>query len=341
MNRTTLEISWASLWRTFLFVLIVAVFYLGRQIILGLFLAIIISSGVEGIVDAFERIGIPRSVGVILVFLTAIVVVLALAYSIVPFAIVEVNTILASAGKSASTTSNLAFLASLKASQSASSLVSQISTHFLAGTGTPLDFFSNTLGSFGLAIAVLFSSFYLSLSHDGVERFIKIIIPPDYEATALDLYERSRKKIGSWFRAQLILSAIMGFLVWGGLTLIGVPYAFLIGCLAAVFELVPFIGPIIAGAIGVVSGLSVSPVLGIYALIFFVVAQQFESNILVPLFSRRSVDLHPVIVIVALLIGAEAGGFLGVVIAVPAAAVFQEVIQDWSSRKRAGAAGAA
>jgi predicted PurR-regulated permease PerM len=335
MNRTTLEISWASLWRIFLFVLIVVIFYLGRQIILGLFLAIIISSGVEGIVDFLERARIPRSVGVILVFLIAILIILALAYSIVPFAIVEINTILASAGKSVAATGNLAFLASLKTSQSASGLVSKLSTQFLAGTGTPLDFFASTLGSFGLAIAVLFSSFYLSLSHDGVERFIKIIIPPDYEATALDLYERSRKKIGSWFRAQLVLSLLMGLLVWGGLTLISVPYAFLIGCLAAVFELVPFIGPIIAGAIGVVSGLTVSPTLGIYALIFFVAAQQFESNILVPLFSRRSVDLHPVIVIVALLIGAEAGGFLGIVIAVPAAAVFQEVIQDWSSKKRA------
>jgi predicted PurR-regulated permease PerM len=335
MNRTTLEISWATLWRIFLFVVIVTIFYLGRQIILGLFLAIIISSGVEGMVDGLERVGLPRSVGVILIFLLAILAILALAYSIVPFAIVELNTILAGAGKSAGATGNLAFLLSLKTSQSASGLVSKISSQFLTGTGTPLDFFSSTLGNVGLAIAVLFSSFYLSLSHDGVERFIKIILPPDYETNALDLYERSRKKMGSWFRAQLVLSLIMGLLVWGGLTLVGVPYAFLIGCLAGVFELVPFIGPIISGAIGVVAGLTVSPTLGIYALIFFVAAQQFESNILVPLFSRHSVDLHPVIVIAALLIGAEAGGFLGIVIAVPAAAVFQEVIQDWSSKKRA------
>ena len=93
MNRTTFEISWGSLWRIFAFVLIVAIFYLGRQIILGLFLAIIISSGVEGIVDLLEHARIPRSVGVILVFLVAIFIVLGLAYSVVPFAIVELNTI--------------------------------------------------------------------------------------------------------------------------------------------------------------------------------------------------------------------------------------------------------
>ena len=109
---------------------------------------------------------------------------------------------------------------------------------------------------------------------------------------------------------------------------------FLIGILAAVFELVPFIGPIVSGAFAVVAALGTSAQLAIYTLIFFVIAQQFESNILVPIFSKRSVDLHPVIVITALLIGAEVGGFLGMVIAVPAAAVFQEVVEEWSVKKR-------
>ena len=305
MNKTTFEISWMSLWRILFFVLFVTVFYLGRQVVLGLFLAIIISSGVEGMVDGLERIGLPRSIGVILIFLVAILGIVALAYSIVPFVIVELNTIFAGVGKTATATGSLGLLLSLRTSQSAAGIVSKLSSQFFSGSGTPLDFFSNTLGGFGLAISVIFSSFYLSLSHDGVERFIKVITPPDYESTVLRVYTRSRKKIGYWFRAQIVLSILMGFLVGGGLTLLGVPYAFLIGCLAGVFELVPFIGPIVSGAIGVVSALAVTPVLALYTLFFFLAAQQLESNILVPLFNKRAVDLHPVIVIVALLIGAE------------------------------------
>ena len=183
-------------------------------------------------------------------------------------------------------------------------------------------------------VSVVASSFYLCLSRDGVERFIKTISPVAYESTALRIYERSRRKIGSWFRMQLILSCIMGVIVWGGLAFLGVQGALLIGLLAAVFELVPFIGPIVSGAFAVVSALGTSPQLALYTLIFFVIAQQFESNILVPILSKRSVDLHPVIVITALLIGAEVGGFLGMVIAVPLAAVFQEVVEEWSVKKR-------
>ncbi|MDE2019042.1 MAG: AI-2E family transporter [Patescibacteria group bacterium] len=336
MDKHIVEISWASLWRIAIFALIIAVFYLGRQIILGLFLAIIISSGVEGMVDAMERKGLPRSVGVILIFVIAVLGVILIAYTLVPFIIVELNTIFVTIGKLPEASGSLGFLLSLQTAHSATAVLKQLSNALFSGTGTPLDFLTSTLGNVGLAVSVVASSFYLSLTRDGVERFIKVVVPPEYEADVLRVYERSRRKIGSWFRAQLILSVIMGGIVWGGLTILGVPYALLIALLAALFELIPFIGPIVSGAIAVVAALGVSASLAIYTLIFFIIAQQFESNILVPIVSRRAVDLHPVIVIVALLIGAEVGGFLGIVISVPAAAVFQEVIQEWSSKKRAG-----
>jgi predicted PurR-regulated permease PerM len=335
IERNSVEISWGSLWRIAVFSVFAIVIYLGHEIVLGLFLAIVISSGFEGIIDVIERrLHVPRSLGVVLVFLIAILLVAVVFYAVLPFAIVELNTIALTAGKSSATTSGgLGLLLSLRTSQSASSVINKISTQIFSGNGS-LGIFSGALGSLGLIISVIASSFYLSLTRDGVERFIKIIAPVAYEPAALRIYERSRRKIGSWFRMQLVLSLIMGAIVWGGLTLLGVQGAFLIGLLAATFELVPFIGPIVAGAFAVVSALGTSPQLAVYTLIFFVIAQQFESNILVPIFNRRAVDLHPVIVITALLIGAEMAGFLGMVIAVPAAAVFQEVVEEWSVKKR-------
>lgn len=331
MERRIFDITWETLWRVLFFVVVVAVLYQGRQILLGLFLAIIISSGLEGLVNALAKIGLPRSISVILIFLVAVIAAIVILYAVVPILIVELNTIFASSGSNVS--GGLGFILSLK-SQSTSTAISNLSSEFLNG-GSPFNFFSNALGSFGLAVAVIISSFYLSLSEDGVERFIKVVIPPDYEPAALKIYGHSRRLIGSWFRTQLLLSLVMGIIVWLGLSILHVPYAFLIAFIAALFELVPFVGPIISGAVGVVTALTVSTSLALYTLIFFLIAQQLESNILVPILNRRSVGLHPVLVIIALLIGAEIGGFLGIVIAVPAAAVFQEVVQEWSSKQRA------
>ncbi len=331
MEKIKLEITWSSLWRIFVFGLAVWLFYVGHQVFMGIFLAVIISSGLEGIADRLERWGIPRVVAVILVFLVIVLAVILLLYAIVPLALVQLNTILSNLGAG-----NPAgdFFLSLKSSKSFSGAISGISSAVFSGDTTPLDFFSNALGGFGLAFAVVISSFYLSISRDGVERFIKVVTPPDYEDVTLRLYERSKRKLGSWFHMQFFLTVTMGVVVGVGLWLLHVPYAFFIGCLAGLFELVPFLGPILAGAIGVFTAASISTSLAISALVFFVIAQQFESNVLVPLLSRRSVGIHPVVAIVALLIGADVAGVLGIVIAVPAAAIFQEIIEEWSSAKR-------
>src|SRR3989344_3688192 len=201
-----------------------------------------------------------------------------------------------------------------------------------------VDLFSGAVGSVSIALAVLISSFYLCLSRDGVERFIRAVFPLDYEKQALKIYENSKRKIGHWFRTQIILSIIMGFSVWGAMAALGVKHAFLLGVVAGIFEIVPFVGPILSGAIAVLVALSTSVPLGIYALIVFLILQQLESNILVPLLMKRSVGLHPVIVIISLFIGGEVGGILGILIAVPAAAVVQEMVEEWSSRKRPASA---
>jgi predicted PurR-regulated permease PerM len=331
MEKIKLEISWASLWRIFLFVLIVVIFYMGRQIMLGLFLAVVIASGLEGLVDLLEKTGIPRTICVILLFLVLLLLAILFVYAIFPLALAEFNTLFSGAG------GGFAILSSLKSSQSFSALLASWSSQIFSGSGSPIGLFSTALGSFGLAASVIISSFYLSLSRDGVERFIQVVIPPDYEATALHIYAKAKKKLGAWFRMQIFLSIIMALIVWAGLAILGVKGAFFLGFLAGVFELVPFLGPILAGVVSVISALGTSSTLAIYTLVFFVLAQQFESNILVPLLSRRTVGIHPVIAIVALLIGAEVGGLLGIVISIPAAAVFQEVIEDWSIRKRGNA----
>ena len=331
----TYDISWVTLWRILFFVALVAILYQGRQILLGLFLAVIISSGLEGLINLLEKIGLPRGVSVILIFLFAVLLITFIIYSLAPIVIVEMNSIFMNAQQGGS--GNLGALLASKATQSVSGIVSKFTSGFFSGSSSPLDLFSNAIGSVGLAVAVILCSFYLSLTKDGVERFLKVVIPPSYEEATLRIYERSRKLISAWFRTQFLLTLIFGFTVWAGLTILGVKYALLVAVLAGLFEFVPFVGPFLSGAMAVVAALSTSTTLAVYTLIFFVIAEQFEANVLVPLLNQHIVGIHPVIVIVALLIGAQVGGILGIVISVPAAGVFQEVIQQWSSRRRGAA----
>jgi predicted PurR-regulated permease PerM len=331
MERRVIDISWVTLWRVFFFILFVAVLFLARNIMLGLFLALVISSGLEFVVNFLERRGLPRAVGVVLIFLLASVAAILIVYAIIPLVIVETNTAfltLADLGAHAWWGSFF----NLGTAESFNVFVAQFSSKFFGGNASPFETFSSVLGGFALAASVIVSSFYLSLTRDGVERFIRAVLPARYQGTALSIYRRATHRVGLWFRAQFILGVVVGLLALGSLLLLGVRYAALIALIAGILEIVPYIGPLIAGALGMFAAFLTSPSLALWTLIVFLIIHQIEGHILVPFLVGRNTGLHPVIVIIALLIGLEVGGVLGMIISVPATVVIQEIIDEWSGK---------
>jgi predicted PurR-regulated permease PerM len=331
MDRKYLEISWFSLWRVLFFLALAGLMYLSLNILLGLFLALVISSGLEFIVNFMEKRGIPRTVGVILVFVVSALLVIITVYTVLPLLIIDINTALLSLDKLAQDSWWGPFV-DFRSTQSLNEFINRISQELFSGGTSPLGAFSNLFGSLALTVSVVISAFYLSLSRDGVERFIMAVFPADMERQALKIYERSRARIGLWFRTQILLSLIVGVVVLITLSILGVRHAVLLGLLAAVLEIVPFIGPILAGTAAVISALITSPSLALYTLIAFLVIHQIENHILIPMIMGKSIGMHPVIVIMALLIGAEAGGFMGILVSVPAAVVLQEILEGWNAR---------
>jgi len=332
-EKNVIVVSWGSLWRIFSFALFAAVLFTAYEIFLVLFLALVISSGIEGIVTLLERRGIPRMPGVILIFLIGFALLIGLLYALVPLIIIDVNQILANATLQ-DTPFGIGALLDAKSIKSLNELVGRISRSFIDDGLSPIEVISRVLGGVGLVISIFVISFYLALTKEGVERFIRAVFPSELEGIALRIFDRSQKKIGFWFRTQIVLSVIVGVLVWSALTLLGVPHALILGFIAAIFEIVPYVGPFIAGGAAVVSALTISVPLAVYTTIAFLAIQQLESHILVPLLIKRSVGLHPVIVIVALLVGFKFAGFLGALVSVPAAAVLQEAVEEWSLNKR-------
>ncbi len=182
-------------------------------------------------------------------------------------------------------------------------------------------------------LAVIVLSFYLTVSKDGVSSFLVAIFPEALEKKVLGLYMRTKARIGRWFQAQLLLSLVVGTLAFVGLSLLGVKYSLVLGLIAGVLELIPVVGPIFAGALAVSIGLTSSTTLGVYTLILFLGIQQLENNILVPLVMRRQIGVHPVMILISILGGAQIAGLVGVLLAVPTAVFLQEMAEEWMSVK--------
>jgi len=335
MEKRAFEISWVSLWRILFFITFAFLLYKGTSILLGLFLALVISSGLEFMVDFLEKRRIPRTLGVIIIFLTFFLVLVVVIYAVIPLIVVDLSNILSKFSEGGTW---WAPIISERTTQSLTAVLNRISEAIFSNGISPIGAISDFFGGVALAVSILISSFYFSLSKDGVNRFIRAVFPTNQEDTVLKIYERSSRRVGLWFRSQILLSITMALLVWIALFLLGVRHAFLLGILAGLFELVPFVGPILSGAVAFIVAWGVAPILGIYTIIVFILIHQVESHFLVPLLIGRNLGLHPVIVITALLIGVELGGILGILISVPGAVVIQEVVEEWSERRRPRAA---
>ena len=183
-------------------------------------------------------------------------------------------------------------------------------------------------GAFGFVLMIVLS-FYLAVQEDGVGNFLKIVSPIKHHTYIIDLWRRSQKKIGYWMQGQLLLALIVGVLVYLGLMVLGVKHALLLASIAAILELIPIFGPIIAAVPAVLMTLvDVSATQAFLVIGLYLIIQQFENHLLYPLVVRKIVGISPMVVILALVIGAKLAGFLGALLAVPLSAAIMEWVND-------------
>lgn len=326
-----MSIGWGSLWRVFFIAIFAWIVFIARDVLIALFLAIVISSALDPLVTRLEKRRIPRILGTLVIYILALLVVGLILYTIIPLAISELNNLLGSFDRFSGTIFKL--IDASAAIETVNQNLTKIADILLSGGASLLDVSSKFLGGLALASSVFVLSFYLTVGKDGVEKFLLTVVPSVYEDRVIELYTRIRSRIGRWLVGQFFLSLAIGFGVFLGLSLLGVKYSLLLGIIAAIFEIIPYVGPIFSGSLAVLVGVTESLTLGVYVLILFIVVQQIENHILVPAVTSLTTNLNPVVVLVALMIGAQIFGVVGLILAVPAAVLFQVLLEDWSSSK--------
>jgi predicted PurR-regulated permease PerM len=188
-------------------------------------------------------------------------------------------------------------------------------------------------GVFSFILIVVFS-FYFAMQETSVGDFLRVITPLRHQAYVINLWKRSQHKIGLWMQGQLLLALVVGVLVYLGLAILNVKYALILAFIAAILELIPVFGPVLAAIPAILVAFAAggtTPALLVTGL--YVIIQQFENHLIYPLVVTKVVGVPPLLVILALIIGANLAGFLGMILSVPAAAVAQEIVADIQKRR--------
>lgn len=177
-------------------------------------------------------------------------------------------------------------------------------------------------------LSILFFAFYLLLDWPNIlDRFIKLFNRPMRGRVEV-VINRVEVQLGGWVRAKLISMAIVGMLSFAGLFILGVEYALPLALIAAVLEIVPLLGPIIAAVPALAVGFASSPWLGLGILALYVVIQQLESNVIIPQVMRKATGFSPLVTLILLFVGGELFGAVGVILALPTALLFAIVARE-------------
>ena len=194
--------------------------------------------------------------------------------------------------------------------------------------GAAWGFFGGLLGLF----TILILTFYLLVEAESIRGSFLRLFPRGRRTQVAKASAEVTLKVSAWLNGQLLLAAIIGSTAAIGLWLIGVPYFYVLALIAAVGEMIPVIGPILAAIPAIAVAWSVSGQQALIVAVFFLVQQQVENHVLVPKIMERQVGISPAVVIVALLIGGSLLGVMGAILAVPTAAIFQVIFQEFERR---------
>ncbi|MBI4499258.1 MAG: AI-2E family transporter [Chloroflexi bacterium] len=166
-------------------------------------------------------------------------------------------------------------------------------------------------------ITVFFLSLYWLLVQPRIWSFTLSLIPEGRQDAVADELREMGTVMGGYVRGVAIDAVIVGTLAYVGFMVLGIQFPLVLAIVAGILEVVPYVGPILAGIPPVIVALFDSPGQAALVLVFWIALQQFENNILVPYVMRSQTNIPPVLVVFALLAGLTIGGVLGAFVAIP------------------------
>jgi len=333
------RISSGSIINALLFVLLIGFLWVIRDLALIVLAAIVIASALEPIIGFWQRRGVSRVLGAVVLYAGVLLTLSAVVYFFVPPLLNDTATFL----RQLSAVTNSFDISSITHGiiplgnnvLSSADLLNSISGGIATSTGNALGTLSTLFGGLTSFFLIVVFSFYFVVQETGVDDFLRIVTPVAKQSYVLHLWKRSQEKIGKWMQGQIVLALLVGVLLYLGLLILGVNYALLLAVVAGIFELIPVFGQYLAAIPAIIVGFSTGgPTLGFLVTGLYLIVQQFEANLIYPVVVKKVVGVPPILVILAMLIGFKLAGFLGALLGVPLAAAIQEFIGDIDREKK-------
>ena len=324
-------------------VVMIEVVQAARGILIWIFVAVFFALALNPAVEGLQRRGVARrGLAVAIVFVGTILAIAGLGATIIPTIVAQVNEFIdAVPGYVEDLTAGRGRLGFLEREYQITERVREAisdggASRLLGLSGTALAVTKGVVTAVVATVTIAFLTLFMLLEGPAwVERLYNLLPEekqPRWRKVGHDIY----LTIGGYVTGNLTISLIAGVVSTAVLLAVGVPFAVALGLLVAILDLIPLAGATIAAVLVSTVAFLDATTSGVIVLIFFIVYQQLENHVLQPIVYGRTVQLSPLAVLIAVLIGAELAGVIGALAAIPVAGAVQVLLVDWLQHRRLG-----
>ena len=333
MENRLLDISWGSILKIAVAAIGFYLLFLLRDVLIWIIFAVIISILFNPAIDFLRRF-MPRVIATVLVYLSVFSIIGVMIYLVAPLFLKEVQQFSISFPEYFERLSPPLKNLGIEAFESFDSFTKTIEEGLAKVSSNVFMAIGAIFGGLFSTITIVSIALFLSLEEKGLERIIKVLTPKKYEAFVLSLWERSQKKVSGWFGARVLASVFVGLMTFVTCYVLDINYAVSFALFSAVFNFIPFIGPVLAAVVIAIIVAADSWLKAIFFLVATILIQQIEGNILSPVLTKRLIGLPPALVLIAVMIGAKLWGLMGALLAIPIAGILFEFLRDFLKKKK-------
>ncbi|MBD7944374.1 MULTISPECIES: AI-2E family transporter [Psychrobacillus] len=328
------------------FIFVPLTVFLGN-VILPIILAVIVYYLLRPILRMLEKIKVKRVLGILLIFLALVGIVTLLVFLVFPFLkaqffrlaeelpgyFIEVLSQLDSFLRTNTFISSYYLQIENDVANLLYDLPKELGAFFqntFTGIATGISSFIGILTSFILAIVTVpFILFYLLKDGEKLPAYILKIFPPRMREDLKSVFTSIDKQISSYIQGQILVSMCIGIMIFIGFTIIGMDYALLLGVLAMVTSVVPYLGPVIAITPAAIIALVTSPFMLIKLAVVWTVVQLIEGKFISPQIMGKSLHVHPITIIFVLITSGALFGVPGVILGIPGYAILKVIVSHF------------
>jgi len=337
MSETThykLHMDWQTVAKLALLVICLYLIFILKDVIIWFVFALVISILFNFLIDGLQKRKVPRVISTTVLYLGFFALLGFFIYKTAPILLYEIQDFIANLPAYLKKISPFFEKLGISSFKNSKLFLGNLQNSLNSAGGSFTNAMASIFGGAASTALVIAMAFFISLEKQFVEKILSAFSPPRYKEYLFGLWRRSKKKVSGWFVTRLIGIAFVGLGMYVILMILNVKYAFILALVAGVLDLLPFIGPLVAGValFAVVSLISFPQ--AVFVILAFFIVQEIENHILFPIIFKKLIGLSPVLVLVAFAVGGELWGATGAILGIPLTGVVYEIIKDYLIKRQ-------